>query len=138
MFSEGVRELQGGVFGEVTFEEVFIQYTSISNINSAVLLPLKDRLQYMKIGDGVLEVFPWEVVPQLTNLHNLDLWGNALTSLPPLQSTSLEFLDISANEIAQLEVGWSLPNLRYLRLGECEHMACNDSKMIGLVHIFDS
>ncbi|CAG0893882.1 unnamed protein product [Darwinula stevensoni] len=111
-----VSVLPEGVFGDISFEEIFVDLTSVTSLHFTTLLPSKDRLWSLIIGFSSLEEFPWEILPQLINLKELDLQFNALTSLPLLQSASLEYIDIMFNEISHVEAGWSLPNLRILNL----------------------
>ena len=123
--NQGVLVLPEGAFGDVTFQEIYVHKTSLGSIHAGALLPSKDRLSTVEISDSLLDSFPWEILPELTSLESLHLHGNSFTSLPPLQSVSLEDFRIFTNEIAQLEVGWSLPNLTVLDLGECESSECN-------------
>ena len=72
--SSGVRVLPGGVFGDVTFELIFIHLSGLRSIDPAALLPMKDRLRTVYVINGVMEEFPWETIPQLENLQELNLY----------------------------------------------------------------
>ncbi|CAG0901237.1 unnamed protein product [Darwinula stevensoni] len=114
--NEAVRELPKGVFGDVTFQKITLIRTSVRRIHPSVLLPSKDRIRTLEMTHGALEEFPWHILRQLTNLSTLWLFRNALTTLPPLKSSSLRTLHIFVNDITNLEAGWSLPNLTALCL----------------------
>ncbi|CAG0890031.1 unnamed protein product [Darwinula stevensoni] len=116
MYNDDVRVLPGGVFGDTTFDTINLAVTSVSRVDPAALLASKDRLLSLVIDGSPLREFPWEILPQLANLKKLDLRDIGLTTLPLLQSDSLEEFSVSSNEIDHLEAGWSLPNLRRLYL----------------------
>ncbi|CAG0904264.1 unnamed protein product [Darwinula stevensoni] len=111
-----VSVLPEGAFGDISFEEIVVFQTSVASLHSTALLPSKDRLWRLTILESSLEEFPWEILPQLINLTHIYMSGNALTSLPPLQSASLQHLSLWKNVISHVEAGWSLPNLRSLSL----------------------
>ena len=108
-----------GVFGNVTFEEIYIDLTPLESVHLGAFLPLKDQLRILDIGGSALVEFPWAIVSaEFTRLTELWLTGSRVTTLPPLRSDILETLFIIDNEITELQTGWSLPNLRFLYLGE--------------------
>ena len=116
--NEGVRFLPNWVFGDVTFEDIFIYNTSLFSVHPGALLPSKDRLWYLRIELSRLEEFPWDVLPEFISLTNLNLDVNELKNVPPLQSPTLESLYIRQNRISKIAPGWSLPSLKELSLRE--------------------
>ncbi|CAG0895573.1 unnamed protein product [Darwinula stevensoni] len=114
--NEGVDELPEGVFGDVTFEEILVRGSAVASIHPAAVLPSNDRLRRLEISLSVLREFPWDVLPEFSDLTSLHFYSNVLTTLPHLRSASLTYFDISSNEIAELEAGSSLPNLTSLVL----------------------
>ena len=116
-----VTDLPEGVFGDVSFELFILERVEMITVHPSIILQSKERLQNLTIGGG-LEEFPWEVLPQLTRLYYLNLGGNSLTALPPLQSPTLEYLILGNNFIDALEAGWSTPNLLQMLLCECYYV----------------
>ncbi|CAG0890534.1 unnamed protein product [Darwinula stevensoni] len=113
-YNEGIQEIPEGVFGEVSFEEIFIYRTPITNVHPGAILPLKDRLWDLRIGYGAMAGFPWNIIPELPNLVRISLYGNAFTVWPLLESDSVEIIILSGNSITFLEPGFHLPKLRVL------------------------
>ncbi|CAG0901740.1 unnamed protein product [Darwinula stevensoni] len=118
MSTEGVRELPEGVFGDVMFQSISVSQNDFVSIHPSVLLSSKDRIQDLFFFETLLEEFPWDTFPQLTNLTEVDVIHNALTTLPSLQSASLGFLSVRSNQIHVIEAAPSLPNLRQLHLDD--------------------
>ncbi|CAG0883512.1 unnamed protein product [Darwinula stevensoni] len=114
--SEEVTELPKGVFGNVTFQKISISSTDLATVDPSALLSSKDRLQEMTIISSALEDFPFHILPQMTQLKQLDLSRNRLKAVPALDSPRLEILDVSRNDIKKLEPGWSIPNLGALSI----------------------
>ena len=113
-----MEELPEGTFGPVTFLRISIYNSEIRTLHPSVVLSSKDRLEDVIIQWSQLEGFPFEILPDLTQLLVLDLTGNSLTSVPSLQSFSLQELYLRSNNIANIEGNWSTPGLKYLYLGE--------------------
>ena len=114
-----VKALPEGAFGNLTFQEILIYNTSLRKIHPSVILNSKDRLVDLTIAHSRLEVFPFRLLPALSELKRLWLQNNSLSSVPALQSESLEVLYLYSNNIKRVEEdGWSTPNLRELQLSE--------------------
>ncbi|CAG0902952.1 unnamed protein product [Darwinula stevensoni] len=84
-FAKNVKELTKGIFGNVTFQEIFIWSTRLT-LDPAALLSSKDRLEDVSIMSSAMDEFPFHILPQLTKLKRLDLTGNLLKRVPALAS----------------------------------------------------
>ncbi|CAG0903702.1 unnamed protein product [Darwinula stevensoni] len=111
-----VQDLPSGVFGNVSFQSMFIHFTVVSSVHPEALSSSKDRLGELRIFDGSLQEFPWDALPAFTRLETLNLYRNELASVPAVESPSLRSLYLSGNRIAALEGPWSIPNLIFLEL----------------------
>ncbi|CAG0904407.1 unnamed protein product [Darwinula stevensoni] len=111
-----VEELAAGVFGNVTFDHIFIWGTNLVTVDSSAVLSSKDRLEQLTIANSLLGDFPFQILPQMTQLRGLQLDSNLLKSVPALKSQSLQNLSLSLNQIETLESGWSVPNLEILNI----------------------
>ena len=122
-----VTDFPEGLFGSVSFEIIEVMVArNVTSVHPSVFLQSKERLKQVTIGECLIGDFSWDILPQLTNLLLLDLHENVLTTIPPIESDSLETLNLWENEISSLEIGWSTPNLRHLDTSECngaEHHA---------------
>ncbi|CAG0889568.1 unnamed protein product [Darwinula stevensoni] len=113
-----ITELSGGIFGNVSFQHVFIMYSeNLVTIDPSFLLAMKDTLVTVSFTSGRLEDFPWDVVPQLVVIEQISLDGNAVTTVPELQSSTLQSLWLRDNRITTLQEKWILPIFSSLALG---------------------
>ncbi|CAG0886944.1 unnamed protein product, partial [Darwinula stevensoni] len=100
-------------FQSISFESIYMYGTVVKAIDPSAVLASKDKLVRLEILFSRLEGFPVEILPQLPGLRDLDLSNNRLTSVPALQSQSLEELYLQSNNISRLEeAGWVTPKLR--------------------------
>ncbi|CAG0902816.1 unnamed protein product [Darwinula stevensoni] len=113
--NDRVQQLPGGVFSDVTFEDIRISFTSVQSVHPEALLPSKDRLRNLDINNSKLREFPYDIIAQFSNLTDLFLDATELTALSSFQSSSLEALVVGdhINYLGNL----SLPNLKHLLLG---------------------
>ncbi|CAG0887199.1 unnamed protein product [Darwinula stevensoni] len=112
-----LTELPEGVFGTVSFERIEIIYVpNLVTVHPSVILQSRDTLQSMMITSGRLGDFPWSILPEMNSLKNVSVEGHSLTSLPVLQSSTLEGLYLQLNSISAVEAGWSMPLLKNLYL----------------------
>ena len=116
-----VDDLPKGVFGNVSFDNIYIQYTSLVAVDPSALLSSMDRLDQLTISQSSLTDFPFNVLAQMSRLKTLDLAQNVLVSVPAFESLVLENLRLSNNQIKELESGWSLPGLQILDISKCDH-----------------
>ncbi|CAG0892364.1 unnamed protein product [Darwinula stevensoni] len=111
--------LPEGVFGNVSFQEMYLANDNLQSIHPSALLPSKDRLEILRMEYCHLTDFPFEIIPGMKALKHLYLYKNSLTSAPVIRSDSLEILHLFNNRIAFLpEGGWSMPNLQEFHIGE--------------------
>ncbi|CAG0886998.1 unnamed protein product [Darwinula stevensoni] len=116
--NDGVLDLPEGVFGEVSFQRLYVSGTSVANLYPLSILPhLAARLEELRIMDSSLTDFPFVILSPLRSLKVLDISGNAISAVPALQSSSLQIFNVEFNQITALEEGWSTPNLKELHVG---------------------
>ncbi|CAG0902643.1 unnamed protein product [Darwinula stevensoni] len=112
--NSAVQHLPERVFGNMTFDDIIISETSLVSVDPMALLSSKNRLKILIISNSTLEEFPFQVIPQMTNLTILEITDSPLKSLPALRSSSLEIVRLSHNRIGRLLPGWFMPKLRKL------------------------
>ncbi|CAG0888713.1 unnamed protein product [Darwinula stevensoni] len=120
--NEAIQEFPESMFGNITFEKIYVWNTAVSVVHPSSLLTSKDRLQHLSITSSRIEEFPWEILFELTSLVELDLHGNILATLPALESPSLELLVVEGNKLSALENNWKIPNLKILDIGSGNSM----------------
>ncbi|CAG0892531.1 unnamed protein product [Darwinula stevensoni] len=113
----GLTSLPEGHFGNLTFESIRMEYTSIASVHPQGILQSASRLTSLQLTSSVLEEFPFEMLPDLPVLKRLDLGHDRLPSVPAITSPSLEYLRLRYNRLSTLETGWNTPNLKTLDLG---------------------
>ncbi|CAG0879488.1 unnamed protein product [Darwinula stevensoni] len=113
-----IEKLPEGAFGDVSFQEMRLQYNEVlASVHATALLPSKNRLVKIFLDYGNVNAFPFDILPEMTALKELKMGFNSLTEVPVLRSNSLEILDLAFNRIRSLKEGaWSLPNLTTFRL----------------------
>ena len=95
----GVKELRAGVFGDVTFEELRLVSGALERVEGGALLDSRDTLNLMHFYYNNIYDFPLADFASFTSLREVRLYGNKLTSLPPLASLSLEIFSIGYNPL---------------------------------------
>ncbi|CAG0897500.1 unnamed protein product, partial [Darwinula stevensoni] len=111
-------ELSDGIFGDVSFEYIDIfQSRELNDIRPLALLPSSDRLFGASIAQCPLENFPWSILPDMVALKRLSISDTKLTTLPALESSTIDYLFLWHNEISTIEGVWDVPNLYSLDLG---------------------
>ncbi|CAG0900556.1 unnamed protein product [Darwinula stevensoni] len=114
-----LKDLPDGAFGNISFASMYLTLTNLETIAPSALLPSRDRLAHLAIVHSSLEEFPFELLPRMPRLQILHLSHNLLTSVPPLQSQSLQELNLLNNHILKVEeTGWATPNLKVLDIGK--------------------
>ncbi|XP_045102674.1 oplophorus-luciferin 2-monooxygenase non-catalytic subunit-like [Portunus trituberculatus] len=85
------------VFGEVTFVHVLIDNTYIHTVHEEAFSASHSTLTNLTLINSKINEFPFETMASFLHLRNLSLSNNRFPSLPNLESTSLEVLDLSHN-----------------------------------------
>ncbi|CAG0900104.1 unnamed protein product [Darwinula stevensoni] len=113
-----VEELPDGVFGEVSFERMYLEDCAVVTVHPTALLSSNESLYDLGIFSCPLEEFPFHVLPQLNRLELLMIDTTSIgPDVPPIQSETLQSIVLTRNQISRLnETGWSTPNLRQLSL----------------------
>ncbi|CAG0880253.1 unnamed protein product [Darwinula stevensoni] len=112
--TQGMKNLPEGIFGNVTFQEMFISDTSLETVDPSALLSSKDRLQRLTITNSRLKEFPFHVLPQMSLLRALNLASNALKSVTPLGNLSRQNLSLWSNGTNALQLSWPTSDLESL------------------------
>ncbi|CAG0902096.1 unnamed protein product [Darwinula stevensoni] len=100
-----VTELPEGVFGDISFQRIYVETTDLVSVHPSALLSSEDDLERLRIRYSHLGGFPWETLAELAGLAYLDLVFNDLTAMSSFQGPSLEELHVSNNMIATLTAG---------------------------------
>ncbi|CAG0888721.1 unnamed protein product [Darwinula stevensoni] len=112
-----LEDLHEGVFAGLSFQWIFVEDTNVRTIHPSALLHSMEVIMDLTIGDSGLEEFPFQLLPKFRRLKGLSLYGNLLTSVPALQTDTLEMLDLSMNNISRLEGNeWATPSLKNFNL----------------------
>ncbi|CAL4124927.1 unnamed protein product, partial [Meganyctiphanes norvegica] len=110
-----------GVFGPVTFSEIYIHMSGVRVIEEGALMGSMETLKSLDIHDCYLETFPFHILPDLTAMIHLDLFTNLLqlNTLPQLESTTLKYLHLGENQITSVPVDafQLLPAIEFIGLG---------------------
>ncbi|CAG0892245.1 unnamed protein product [Darwinula stevensoni] len=112
-----VNEVPEGAFGTVSFRAISVSRSVVKRIHPSAILSSKDRLEVLEMQFcWHLETFPFDVLPRLPRLRELDLAYTRLAAVPALRSPSLEVMDLSNCNISRVgRDGWATPNMRELR-----------------------
>ncbi|CAG0879115.1 unnamed protein product, partial [Darwinula stevensoni] len=112
-----VAELPEGIFGDLSFQRIFMRNTAVKKIHPTAILPFKRLLTYLAIIDSRLENFPFHILHEFRHLRELRLFNNLLTFVPTFKSESLEILRLNSNKITNLAFdGLVTPKLTWLDL----------------------
>lgn len=89
--------LPHGVFGDVSFEYVYINNTYLEKVEEEAFTASRDTLLSLNLVGNRIQSFPFETLPIYTVLHYLDLTENMLPYLPDILSDSLRFITLTGN-----------------------------------------
>ena len=124
-----IRELTLPVFNDITFTSINIYHTEIVKINDTFFDGQQNTLVHLYMFDNRLgnSGFPYEVLPNLTNLVFLNMTSNHISELPSsIPPNNLQFLQYQDNTIDVIEDG---------TFGNCQsltelHLSSNSIKEI--------
>ena len=114
----GLDTLRAGTFSRQTLSVLVISSSNLRNLQSGALDPLKTNLTALSLPDNKFNSIPGEVF-HLPNLNRLDLSQNLIERIddaPWGQNSVLEYLNLSDNEIADINRVVVPVNLKTLKL----------------------
>jgi len=97
----------GSDLDTLTFREIDVSSYTIQLVVGHFLRASADTLEKLTVsGTSVTEdTFPFYDLEFLFKLNTINLYLNRFTSLPPLSSASIEYMDFTHNQIASLDSG---------------------------------
>ena len=101
-------QLQSNCFGNVSFERIVILDTSINLVSHFALTSSERRLSHVHIYKGFLteSTFPFNHLSEYTSLRYLDIEAqNELVWVPPLTSSTLDYLALYGCSVASISPG---------------------------------
>ena len=113
-----MSELPDGVFGDVSFQNIYVKTTDVDFVHPSALLSAKDDLERLWIWYSHLVDFPWETLTEFSKLVHVNLEFNEITEISSFENPTLEELYVSNNKIATLQNGLSVPKLRNLNMSK--------------------
>ncbi|KAL0801791.1 hypothetical protein Bca101_056967 [Brassica carinata] len=103
------------------------------------LLYQKDLIRINLSNNTIFGDFPHWLLANNTKLEVLLLQNNSLTSFQlPESAHNLAFLDVSANDFNHVlpeNIGWVLPHLQYMKLGDNSFQGCLPSSLGNMKEI---
>ncbi|CAG0903943.1 unnamed protein product, partial [Darwinula stevensoni] len=108
-----LSELTEETFQSLTIQVIQIQRSAVKKIHLSASSPLRHQLEGLEISHSRLEDFPFHKLREFHRLRELWLNNNLLTSIPAIESDSLENLILQNNNITSVEFdGRTTPRLR--------------------------
>ncbi|KAK4305053.1 hypothetical protein Pmani_023043 [Petrolisthes manimaculis] len=89
--------LPHGVFGDISFQYIYISGTDLEIVEEEAFTASKTTLVSLSITQNRVQSFPFETLPIYTGLHILDLTENMLPYLPDIVSSPLRYLTLTGN-----------------------------------------
>ncbi|CAG0884491.1 unnamed protein product [Darwinula stevensoni] len=112
-----IVELPQEFFGDLSFQDITMNNTTVKKIPTSALLQSDDTLTDLGILQSRLEDFPFHILQDFRSLKRLYLDKNFLKFVPVFKSDSLEVLGLIDNKITSLEIdGWETPKLKEIYL----------------------
>ncbi|KAK7067278.1 hypothetical protein SK128_002642 [Halocaridina rubra] len=113
-----IKHFNADVFGNIYFENIYIQYTTLSTMDGDPFNRSQSTLQKVHITDNLLTTYPFDTLQSYTLLTDLRLNDNNLTHMADIISPTLRHLDVSQNPVLRYgnEVFYDIPDLRTLRM----------------------
>ena len=99
-----IQELTHYIFNGVTFNFIYMENTTLRNIDDTFFTGLGQTLNQLYLDGNQLETFPYSVLPTLPRLNYLNLSSNAISSIPsPIPQNNITTLCFEKNQVAILE-----------------------------------
>ncbi|CAG0905169.1 unnamed protein product [Darwinula stevensoni] len=130
-----VKEIPEGAFGEISFKVIDLQASAVGSVHPSAHIPSGDRLHTLFVWSSALAEFPWDALERLTRLEVLWLEANALTTLGSFQSSSLQILQVSVNQIASSQAGCQCLNRSNAMSTEVFVSCSDDADGIHRIHL---
>lgn len=129
--------LKEGVFGEVTFQEFYIKYTSLKEVEKGALTGSISRVTKMDFRSNNLSTLPFEDIKLCTRLTDLYVSNNNLQEFPKIESPTITQLDLAKNPFTSIpaESLQGLPALQILYLYRCRINEIFPGTFTGLKHL---
>ncbi|XP_047496122.1 oplophorus-luciferin 2-monooxygenase non-catalytic subunit-like [Penaeus chinensis] len=121
-----IRNLESGIFGDITFEHVNIMGTKIQTINENVFLKSHERLKHLELSGNLISKFPFETLPSFLKLETFSIDDNMINLLPNLESDSLKFFSINDNVNLEFEIDL------FTRLPELQSISMKNISLLSL------
>nr|XP_045620685.1 oplophorus-luciferin 2-monooxygenase non-catalytic subunit-like [Procambarus clarkii] len=102
--NQNVLMLEDGVFGSVTFKNLFIDHGVLEGMTEAALIGSSDTVNIISLRNNRIYNLPFGTMDSYTVMESLDLSENLLGELPALSSHSLKVLNIHSNSLGVLPV----------------------------------
>ncbi|XP_047488883.1 oplophorus-luciferin 2-monooxygenase non-catalytic subunit-like [Penaeus chinensis] len=96
--------LQEGDFGEVSFEEIFTDFTGLTEVQERTFSHSYSTMTTIKLDNNHISKFPFGEIPSFPSLRELYLYGNDLRQFPVLKSDSLVTVSLSFNPIGEIPI----------------------------------
>ncbi|XP_042862878.1 oplophorus-luciferin 2-monooxygenase non-catalytic subunit-like [Penaeus japonicus] len=113
-----IRNLDSGVFADITFEIVNITGTKLQTISENVFLKSHDRLKHLALSGNLISEFPFETLSSFLKLETFHIDNNLISLLPNLDSNTLKDFNIDNNLNLKFEVDVfkNVPNLQSISM----------------------
>ena len=106
--NEHLSQLGANVFGNVTFERIYIRVTNVTLVSYYALGASSSRLNYVSITSGQLteSTFPFNSLDEYTNLDTLIISGHPdFIFMPPLTSNTITTLMLENDAMPSITPG---------------------------------
>lgn len=114
----GIKELKARIFHRVTFQKLQLMSGVLERVEAGALTHSKDTLTLLHFYYNNIYEFPLEDLNSFSQLREVRLYGNKLTFIPPLVSSTLEIFSVGYNPLQLIPVTTftGAPALRELHL----------------------
>ena len=102
--NKGVRVLENGVFGDVSFRVLTVMHSVLEAVRDEALVSSYPTLTHVILASSPLAVFPFHALQRFTALEMVIMVQCDVHSLPSLSSASLQELYLYSNPISSLSL----------------------------------